>query len=152
MTNKEGFVIGAQSCPGNPYDGHTLQPQLEQIKQFTEVQPEQCFVDQGYRGHKVKDTQVVISGQKRGVTRSIKKALKRRSAIEPEIGHMKNDGRLDRCYLKGAVGDAINVIMVSAAHNLRKILNKLWLFWLKIISDLIGHFIKLRQSDALNLI
>ena len=65
---------------------------------------------------------------------------------------MKNDGRLDRCYLKGAVGDAINVIMVSAAHNLRKILNKLWLFWLKIISDLIGCFIKLGQSDALNLI
>ena len=82
-------------------------PQLEQIKQFTAVQPEQCFVDRGYRGHKVKDTKVFISGQKRDVTRSIKKALKRRSAIEPEIGHMKNDGRLDRCYLKGTVGDAI---------------------------------------------
>ena len=93
-----------------------------------------------------------ISGQKQGVTRSIKKALKRRSAIEPEIGHMKNDGRLDRRYLKGTVGDAINVIMVAAAYNLRKILNKLRLFWLKIISDLIGHFIKLVQSDALNLI
>ncbi len=127
VTNKEGFVIGAQSCPGNPYDGHTLLPQLEQIKQFTAVQPEQCFVDRGYRGHEVKDTKVFISGQKRGVTRSIKKALKRRSAIEPEIGHMKNDGRLDRCYLKGAVGDAINVVMVAAGHNLRKILNKLQL-------------------------
>ena len=65
---------------------------------------------------------------------------------------MKNDGRLDRCYLKCVVGDAINVIMVAAAHNLRNILNKLRLFWLKIISDLIGHFIKLGQSDALNLI
>ncbi len=85
---------------------------LEQIKQFKAVQPEQCFVDRGYRGHEVKDTKVFISGQKRGVTRSIKKALKRRSAIEPEIGHMKNDGRLDRCYLKGAVGDAINVVMM----------------------------------------
>ncbi len=70
-------------------------------------------VDRGYRGHEVKDTKVFISGQKRGVTRSIKKALKRRSAIEPEIGHMKNDGRLDRCYLKGAVGDAINVVMLD---------------------------------------
>ena len=97
----------------------------KQIKQFTAVQPEQCFVDRGYRGHEVKDTKVFISGQKRGVTRSIKKALKRRSAIEPEIGHMKNDGRLDRCYLKGAVGDAINVVMVVAGHNLRKILNKM---------------------------
>ena len=83
-------------------------------------------------GHEVKDTKVFISGQKRGVTRSIKKALKRRSAIEPEIGHMKNDGRLDRCYLKGAVGDAINVVMVAAGQNLRKIFNKLRLLWLKL--------------------
>ena len=138
-------------CPGNPYDGHTLLPQLEQIKQFTAVQPEQYFVDRGYRGHKVKDTKVFISGQKRGVIRSIKKALKRRSAIEPEIGHMKNDGRLDRCYLKGAVGDAINMVMVAAGHNLRKNLNKLRLLWLKIISGLMGYFIKPEQSAALNL-
>ncbi len=76
-------------------------------------------------------------------------ALKRRSAIEPEIGHMKNDdGRLDRCYLKGAVGDAINVVMVGS--NLRKILNKLRLLWLKIISGLMGSFIKPGQSAALN--
>ncbi len=108
-------------------------------------------VKQDYRGHEVKDTKVFISGQKRGVTRSIKKALKRRSAIEPEIGHMKNDGRLDRCYLKGAVGDAINVVMVAAGHNLRKILNKLRLLWLKIISGLMGSFIKPGQSAALNL-
>ena len=46
------------------YDGHTLLPQLEQIKQFTAVQSEQCFVDRGYRGHEVKDTKVFISGQK----------------------------------------------------------------------------------------
>ena len=102
-------------------------PQLEQIKQFTAVQPEQCFVDRGYHGHKVKDTKVFISGQKRGVTRSIKKALKRRSA------------------------DAINMVMVAAGHNLRKILNKLRLLWLKIISGLMGYFIKPEQSAALNL-
>ncbi len=133
------------------YDGHTLLPQLEQIKQFTAVQPEHCFVDRGYHGHEVKDTKVFISGQKRGVTRSIKKALKRRSAIEPEIGHMKNDARLDCCYLKGAVGDAINMVMVAAGHNLRKNLNKLRLLWLKIISGLMGYFIKPEQSAALNL-
>lgn len=150
VTNKEGFVVGAQSCPGNPYDGHTLKPQLQQVKKFTSVKPEQCFVDRGYRGHGIKETKVFISGQKRGVTRSIKTALKRRSAVEPEIGHMKNDGRLDRCYLKGTVGDAINVIMVAAAHNLRKILNKLRLLWLKIISSMISSFINLGKSVVLN--
>jgi len=150
VTNKEGFVIGAQSCPGNPYDGHTLKPQLQQVKKLTSVETEQCFVDRGYRGHGIKDIKVFISGQKRGVTRSIKAALKRRSAVEPEIGHMKNEGRLGRCYLKGAVGDAINVVMVAAGHNLRKILNKLRLLWLKIFSSLIRNFITLSKPMVLN--
>ncbi len=100
VTNKEGFVIGAQSCPGNPYDGHTLLPQLEQIKQFTAVQPEQCFVDRSYHGHEVKDTKVFISGQKRGITRSIKKALKRRSAIEPLFNQLKNDWGMKQTWQK----------------------------------------------------
>ena len=121
-TNKTGFVLGARSLPGNPYDGHTLTEQLEQVQILTGIKPDRVYVDRGYRGHGVEGTQVFISGQKRGVTRAIKKQLKRRSAIEPEIGHMKNDGRLGRCYLKGEVGDAMNVLLVAAAHNLRKIL------------------------------
>jgi IS5 family transposase len=127
ITNKEGFALGAMSCPNNPYDGHTLKQQLEQVKQLVPINTKikQCFVDRGYRGHKVEDVQVFLSGQKRGVTNSIKKALKRRSAIEPEIGHMKNDGRLDRNYLKGEMGDMLNVILCASGHNLRKILNKL---------------------------
>lgn len=150
VTNKEGFVIGAQSCPDNPYDGHTLKPQLQQVKKLTKVEPEHCYVDRGYRGHGIKDTQVFISGQKRGVSRSIKKALKRRSAVEPEIGHMKKDGRLGRCYLKGAVGDAINVVMVAAGHNLRKILNKLRLFGLIFMSSSKMNFIELGKILGLN--
>jgi len=61
----------------------------------------------------------------RGVTNSIKRLLKRRSTIEPEIGHMKNDGRLNQNYLKGEIGDMQNVILCASGHNLRKILNKL---------------------------
>jgi len=124
-TNKTGFVLGARSLPGSPYDGHTLAEQLEQVQILTGIQPERCYVDRGYRGHGVEDTQVFISGQKRGVTRTIRRELRRRSAIEPEIGHMKNDGHLGRCYLKGQVGDAINVLLVAAGHNLRKILARL---------------------------
>jgi len=62
---------------------------------------------------------------KRGVTRTIRQELRRRSAIEPEIGHMKNDGHLGGCYLKGHIGDAIDVLLVAAGHNLRKILARL---------------------------
>ena len=121
-TSRTGFVLGARSLPGNPYDGHTLAEQLEQVQILTGIQPERCFVDRGYRGHGVEGTQVFISGQKRGVTRAIRTQLRRRSAIEPEIGHMKNDGHLGRCYLKGQEGDAINVLLVACGHNLRKIL------------------------------
>ena len=59
--------------------------------------------------------------------------MKQKSAVEPEIGHMKNGGRLERCYLKGAVGDSINIIMVAAGHDLRKIINKLRLLWFQIM-------------------
>jgi len=132
-TSASGFVVGAQACPGNPYDGHTLAAQLQQVVSLTGKMPDRCFVDRGYRGHGVTDTQVFMSGQRRGVTRTIKKEIKRRSAIEPEIGHMKNDGHLGRCYLKGTEGDAMNVILVAAGHNLRKILN-----WLR---HLFVHFL-----------
>jgi IS5 family transposase len=121
-TNKNGFVVGARSYPHNPYDGHTLADQLQQVETITGITPKRCYVDRGYRGHGVEHIDVYIAGQRRGVTRSIGKELKRRNAIEPEIGHMKNDGHLGRNYLKGTEGDAMNVLLVAAGHNLRKIL------------------------------
>lgn len=150
VTHKEGFVIGAQSCPGNPYDGHTLEPQLNQVTRLTGETPDQCFVDKGYRGHGIKKTAVFLSGQKRGVTKSIRKALKRRSAIEPEIGHMKSDGLLGRCYLKGSIGDAMNVVLVAAGHNLRKILNQLRICWAYILTTLLC-FVPQKRTSTLRL-
>lgn len=102
-TSRESFVVGMKSLSGNPYDGHTLTASLEQSARLTGVQPKDVFVDRGYRGHGVGDAlKVWIAGAKRGVTVSIRKKLKRRNAIEPVIGHMKNDGRLGRNFLKGA--------------------------------------------------
>ena len=130
VTHKQGLVIGALSCPGNPYDGHTLASQLEQVEGLTGIQPKQCFVDKGYRGNKIKSgTTIYVSGQKRGVkTRHMKAALKRRSAIEPEIGHMKKQGKLGRNYLSGLLGDEMNAILSGAGHNIRKLLAWLKLF------------------------
>jgi Transposase DDE domain. len=138
-THRSGFVVGALHCPGNPYDGHTLRPQLEQVKKLTGVMPARCFADKGYRGHGVTDIQVFISGQRRGVTRTIRRELRRRSAIEPEIGHMKNDGHLGRCFLKGAEGDAMNILMVAAGHNLRKTLNWLRCLFARFLRSLLGR-------------
>jgi len=64
----------------------------------------------------------VISGTRKGVTPALAKLLRRRSAIEPEIGHMKSDGRLARCTLKGTMGDAIFAVLCGCGHNIRKIL------------------------------
>jgi len=124
-TLKEGLVVGARSMPGNPYDGHTLDEAVEQASILSEVKPEMVFVDRGYRGVKVDQVRIWRSGQKRGVTRSLKAMIRRRSAIEPTIGHMKADGKLDRNWLKGALGDALHAVLCGAGHNLRLIINKL---------------------------
>jgi IS5 family transposase len=124
-TNRGGFVVGMRALPGNPYDGHTLHEALEQVEILTEQRPEFAFVDRGYRGHGVENVKVFISGAKRGVSRAIAKLLRRRSAIEPMIGHMKNDGRLTRCPLKGTEGDAIFAVLCGCGHNIRMILRQL---------------------------
>ncbi len=138
-TNRSNLVVGAQSLPGNPHDGHTLSTALDQVERLTGQRPERCYVDLGYRGHDVSDVEVFKARQKRGVTRSIRRELKRRNAIEPIIGHMKNDGLLHRNHLKGTEGDAINVILCGAGQNLRLILNYLRICWLKIRQAFIDY-------------
>ncbi len=121
-TLAEGFVVGMRSMPGNPYDGHTLGEALQQVETLTACRPSLAVVDRGYRGHGVQGTRVLISGSRRGITPRLARLLKRRSAIEPEIGHMKTDGRLARCGLKGLLGDAIFAVLCGCGHNIRKIL------------------------------
>jgi IS5 family transposase len=123
-----GFVVGMRAMPGNPYDGHTLAEALEQVETLTDRRPALAVVDRGYRGHDVRGTQVLISGMRRGLTKGLKAQLRRRSAIEPEIGHMKTDGRLARCPLKGTSGDAIFAVLCGCGHNIRKILARLRAF------------------------
>jgi len=106
----------------NPYDGHTLGAALEQVEILTERLPELVVVDRGYRGHGVDKTQVLISGARRGLTPALAADLRRRAAIEPEIGHMKTDGRLARSPLKGTIGDALFAVLCGCGHNIRKIL------------------------------
>jgi IS5 family transposase len=117
-----GFVVGMRSMPGNPHDGHTLAEALEQVAILTDHAPSRVVVDRGYRGHGVAGPQVLISGTRRGLTPALAKLLRRRSRIEPEIGHMKTDGRLARRALKGTLGDALFAVLCGCGHNIRKIL------------------------------
>ena len=123
------FVLHARTLPGNPYDGHTLGAVIEATERLTGREIERAYVDKGYRGHDAPNPRrVFISGQKRGVFGRIKRELTRRSAIEAVIGHMKAEGHLGRCYLKGRAGDAANVILSAVGYNLRLVLA-----WLRII-------------------
>jgi IS5 family transposase len=127
------FVLHATALPGNPYDGHTLRAVIEGTQRLTGREIERAYVDKGYRGHDAPHPRrVFISGQKRGVFGVIKRELRRRSAIEPVIGHMKAEGHLGRCYLKGPVGDAANAVLAAVGYNFRRILA-----WLRMLLRLI---------------
>jgi IS5 family transposase len=123
------FVLHAKALPGNPYDGHTLREVIDQTQKLTGREIERAYVDKGYRGHDARNPRrVFISGQKRGVFGAIKRELRRRSAIEPVIGHLKAEGHLGRCYLKGRAGDAANAILSAVGYNFRRILA-----WLRVL-------------------
>ena len=139
-TLDKGFVVGMRSFPGNPYDGHTLGPALEQVEILTDQRPDLIVVDRGYRGHGVEATRVLISGTRRGLTPKLIADLRRRSAIEPEIGHMKTDDRLARCPLKGVIGDAIFAVLCGCGHNIRKILAHLRALWRLIVVAILAVF------------
>ena len=148
-TNREGLVVAAKSFSGNPYDGHTLSDTIAQATHMTGVEAERIYADKGYRGHDYEGpASVMLSGHKRALSPQMKRELKRRSAIEATIGHMKTDGRLDRNFLKGQTGDAINALLAAAGHNMRLILNAL-AFWLAWIMDVITNSLKTAKTDTL---
>jgi IS5 family transposase len=124
-TLKEGFVVGMHSMPGNPYDGYTLEEAIEQVSILAERTPQTVIVDRGYQGTELERIRIVQSEQKRGISRTLHAMIKRRSAIETTIGHMKTDGRLARNLLKGALGDALHAVLSGAGHNIRTLLKKL---------------------------
>lgn len=123
------FVLHAKALPGAPYDGHTLKEVLAETTALTGREIERAYADKGYRGHDAHNPRrVFISGQKRGVHGQIKRELRRRSAIEPVIGHLKSGGSLGRNFLKGRRGDRANPILAATGHNLRLILR-----WLRLL-------------------
>jgi IS5 family transposase len=117
------FILASKAIHGRPYDGHTLKATIEEAERNTQVRPDRIYVDKGYKGHDYEEKlHVFTSGQRRGVHGQIKRELKRRSAIEPIIGHAKTHG-LGRHRLKGVEGDKANAIFAAIGFNLRQVLN-----------------------------
>jgi transposase, IS5 family len=112
------FVLHAQALHGNPYDGHTLGPMITGLEALTGVETRRIHVDKGYRGHNHPHKfRVWISGQVRRVTATIRREMRRRAAVEPVIGHLKAEHRMDRNYLKGRDGDRVNAVLAAAGYN-----------------------------------
>ncbi len=112
------FVLHARALHGNPYDGHTLGPVIEDMEALTGVEVRRIHVDKGYRGHNYPNKfRVWISGQVRRVTKSIRREMRRRAAVEPVIGHVKAEHRMERNYLKGRDGDRANAVLAAAGYN-----------------------------------
>jgi IS5 family transposase len=137
VTKTTGIIVGAMSFNENVYDGHTLPDVLKQCWTITGVCPTDAICDHGYRGlAKVGDTDIHTPNPAKKKDsayqrRKAKQRFRRRAAIEPVIGHLKHDHRMVRCYLKGAVGDAINLFMAAAAFNFRKWMRKRGGFFLR---------------------
>ena len=134
LTRSKGgqFIAHVKALPGNPYDGHTLKTVIPEIETQIGANLARIVADRGYRGHNAPPDhkmKVYISGQKRGLTDAIKRDLRRRSAVEPVIGHAKGEHRMDRNFLKGAHGDAANAVLAAAGYNFRRLLPWLAALW-----------------------
>jgi transposase, IS5 family len=125
------FVAHVKALPGNPYDGHTLATIIPAIEDTIGVSLGKIVTDAGYRGHnapKGKMFKVHVAGYKRGLTKVVKRALRRRAAVEPVIGHLKNDHRMGRNFLAFSEGDANNAVLAAVGYNFSLLLN-----WLRLL-------------------
>ena len=129
------LIVGARAFHGNPYDGHTLAEQLEQVSILLQdnqhrgvtLRPHTIYTDLGYRGvdAQLPGVKLCHRGKKTRLSAWQLKHLPRRQAIEPIIGHLKSDHRMDRCWLKGALGDKLHAVLCAAGYNLRWLLRRI---------------------------
>lgn len=141
ITKKSGIIVGACSFGKNIYDGHTLPEALSQCENIVGKRPEIAIVDRGYRGKsKVGTTEILLPKPPKKEAgeyekRKARSRFRRRAAIEPVIGHLKTDNRLGRNFLKGVMGDSINLMMAAAAFNFRKWMRKIENFFINLFID-----------------
>ena len=95
-----------------------VEPVIADMESLTGIETRRTHVDKGYRGHNHPHKfRVWISGQVRRVTAPIRREMRRRAAVEPVIGHLKAEHRMNRNYLKGRDGDRINAVLAAAGYN-----------------------------------
>jgi IS5 family transposase len=147
LTKKSGIVVGALAFEDNIYDGHAIEPQLEQVEDLIGKLPETVLVDRGCKGRKsIMGVNIKIPGSGKGKTayqkRRERERFRRRASIEPIIGHLKQDHRLLRNYLKGIEGDMINTLLAGAAFNMMKMLRRIRESILCVLNELVERLVR----------
>jgi IS5 family transposase len=122
-TQKSNVIVAAVNFQGNPNDNKTLEKTLDQQERLTGVRPTNAFVDRGYKSREIGGTQINAPSGGNGKTkyekRKLRECFRRRAAVEPLIGHAKSDFGMDKNYLKGQTGDAINAMLAASASNFK---------------------------------
>ena len=149
-----GILLGALAVEGNMYDGHTLQPQLEQVRELTGKTPKKAIVDRGYRGNdQIGKTEVVMPKRLKRESyykkRMREARCRSRAGVEGVISHLKFDHRMLRNYLKGTIGDKINTFLAASAYNMKK-----WMALTRaeILSALFGRSFWCSISSPVNIV
>lgn len=157
VTQTTGVIVGAKSFR-NEYDGNTLEPALAQASQLRKTTIKTATVDRGYRGNteingiKIQLPKPFSKKQTDYEKRRLKKAHKRRAAIEPVIGHIKTDHRLGRNFYKGVVGDSINILLSAAAFNFKRMMNKYKISFLQFFESILNTIFSFHKNLRLELI
>ncbi len=134
---QSNWILGVLAFHENPYDGHTLAESLEQAERMTGRAIKKAYVDLGYRGHNYEGpTEINVVGRSsfRGLTRTERRFMRRRAAIEPVIGHVKHDNRMIRNFLLGEIGDKTNAILAASGFNFRKLMEAAKRLFLRLFS------------------
>ncbi len=141
ITQRTGVIVGALSFSQTLHDSKTLPQAIEQYQRLTGTEAQNIFLDRGYRGpKKINDTNLYTPKPDKNITKTKRNRHKRRAAIEPLIGHLKYDHRLIRNYLKGEIGDAMNLMLAASAMNFKRVMN-LWKQRLSAFLDFISEII-----------
>lgn len=150
-TKNSGIIVGALDVR-NRYDGHCLVDALQQCEALRGVRPKVAITDRGFKGIRhIEGTDILLPGRpakQASVYEKTKarKRFRRRAAIEPRIGHLKSDFGLRRNYLKGVVGDSINLMLSAAAYNFKKLLRKLRFLFFMLEKQVGGSVVSERVS------
>jgi transposase, IS5 family len=123
VTQTTGVIVGALNFNSTEHDTKTLSKALEQYERLTENKATDIYVDRGYKGSKkVNEIEVHVPKPNKNITKADRKGHSRRAAIEPVIGHLKRNYRMGRNFLKGVIGDEINVLLAAAAMNFKRVM------------------------------